>query len=500
MELLVKTTNKNLFRSALPAALVLLAATQLDAAFLTQAGIANLFPQISNCFSAFYTQFANWMPGMKNLGAKNYSTSLSLLTAPKTAPVEEKPSFQLEPKKLVEGYQKGTNTVEKELTKEFFMTGKLAPHNVVPEIKKLISTGSGEAVFAEEAMSLRVSVFKAEEPGRLGIALTLIENNNSTMIGERWFYTEFKQIKTKEGKKSEQFVMHPGAFRIVKAYRQKGVGGCLFSLQNSLLASYLNATGIIHPYPYDLVDGDTQEKLLSTLRAYYESLGFIPHPTKPEHMIISFKNGKPHPVMDLFKALYKRDVAAIEKFLDNGLSLDTIIHHDTAAETALYHIFSQNDKQSLKIINIFARYGIFKDPENFSFALECAVRLDKPELLSYIIPHGALKTPEDVSNALKLAIKYAKGWGTPSFIFLFMDKCSTLNDPKDISLVLDYILRWGKTELLDIFITKYDIFKEPKNVSLAQQLAASCPPHIQKLLAAAIKKNQIAKPTDIIKE
>lgn len=74
-----------------------------------------------------------------------------------------------------------------------------------------------------------------------------------------------------------------------------------------------------------------------------------------------------------------------------------------------------------------------------------------------------------------------------------MDKCSTLNAPKDISLVLDYTLRWEIMDLLDIFIEKYDIFKEPKNVSLAQQLAASCPPHIQKLLAEAIKKHQITE-------
>ncbi len=448
----MKITNKKLFHLALPAALLTLAAlvpADMGAFSFSLVALQNMtsnyFVNTTNYFSNLYSRFSSQATG----GIKQFSTGPIFLKKPlvgteKSEKKVDPTMFKLEPKKNIGKYQKAGNTEEKEVTKQFLWEGNFAPDKIAPKINTALDqmrkngTARANLTFNHGALELIIRIVREETLNSFRIYMNISEIlEKPKPVGERCFPIKFEQITEKNGTSYERVTMTPGEFSVKLEYRQNGIGHYLFSVQNAFLKLQKNALGIIYPFPYGLTGDDKWEDLLPILRKYYESFGFIPHPTWVDHMLIFFKNGKLDPAMDLLRAIYKFDMATIEKLLDNGLSLDTILNDTTVVEAALYHIFSQNHKHSPEIIKILAKHGALKDPKNLSRALNYALFNNKTELLITLTANGALKDPKYISFTLDYAL-----WENKKELL------NTLSQGSQKSIILCFGIRDGQNKII----------------------------------------------------
>ncbi|MCL5436851.1 MAG: hypothetical protein M1549_03185 [Candidatus Dependentiae bacterium] len=395
---------------------------------------ATFFTQVSRCFSTLYSRFLGSVP---QDGMKQFSAAVPLLAKPSSsdkpkrekAPTDQNAShFELKPKTGAElNYVKTADFYDRERTKEFFEGGALNPTSVALKIKEMIDgVRKGprgkwplekRLHLSAESVGLIIEVAEALFGVKVIMKLMFANNADGKVVGYRHFGLRFGEIEEKNGESAEVAIMSPGTFDIDLAYRQKGLGTYLFLVQNALLKSYKNAIGIIEPSPYFLTAADEikEGKMLSILRAYYATFGFIPHPIWPRQMVIFFKNGVEDPVMNILDVLSKGDAEGMAKLLseqsaalERKLPYTAEIGGGTLLEIMLIYTISRKKE---KLLRVLLDYGNTVDKQRcnrkcVAFALDVALLSRHPQIIQLLITkYGALDTLSAATDLSRLLDK-----------------------------------------------------------------------------------------------
>lgn len=404
---------------------------------------SSYFTGIQRCFSNLFALMANQQPIITKqtnhqvpFVAKNPQTQKSVNSQKidKTdTPTFDVSTFKFTPKKTTtDQYVKTADQTEKEQTKKFFSEGGLAPDAVIPEINKTI------ALMRKNSCMIGTKTIKCFTRGRIQLMVTIekaaldrfwlkfLIRENDQIVGYRVFPILFENITEKTGNSYERMRMDPGKFRVIPEYGQKGIGLYLFSLQNKFLQSQKNALGEIFPCP-------EHSCMLPTLKTYYGSFGFIEHPGNPHHMIISFRDGKLDPAIDLFKTIYDGDITTVEKLLKNGLSFDTTLDDIPVLEA----VISKNRTDILRLL--ITKYNALKNPNNLSQAIKYALNWDNIDLLKLLIKdYGVLQNQFDLFMVLKHALVHKR----INVLNLLITKYDVLKNPNYLDLVIEYTIQY----------------------------------------------------------